>query len=87
MANESVAADPYDLDAIRAVPSPHIETQKILLVSVKEKPGKHQFSGLILIRRIRPSGTPSPIRWKPLIARSTGCIRTYGECLKNTSPA
>jgi hypothetical protein len=36
-------SDPYDLDAIRAVPSPHIETQKILLVSVKERPGKHQF--------------------------------------------
>ena len=43
MANESVAADPYDLDAIRTVPSPHIETQKILLVSVKERPGKHQY--------------------------------------------
>jgi hypothetical protein len=43
MANESAPADPYDLDAIRTVPSPHIETQKILLVSVKERPGKHQF--------------------------------------------
>jgi hypothetical protein len=48
MSNETAVdprdlSDPYDLDAIRAVPSPHIETQKLLLVSIKERPGKHQF--------------------------------------------
>jgi hypothetical protein len=43
LVSNEVLADPYDLDAIKTVPSPHIETQKILLVSVKERPGKHQF--------------------------------------------
>ena len=43
MANESVSADPYNLDAIRRVPSPHIKTQKLLLVSVKVKPGPDQW--------------------------------------------
>jgi hypothetical protein len=42
MSNE-VTADPYDLEAIRAIPNPHIETQKLQLVSVKERPGRHQF--------------------------------------------
>ena len=42
VSNETLS-DPYDLDAIRAVPSPHIETQKILIATVKERPGKHQF--------------------------------------------